>query len=1063
MLVTVKTHIRWPVIWHGALLLFASVLTSHAFSQDYNLRNFTSSDGLAQSYVYSITQDDKGYLWIGTGNGLSRYNGFIFENYTTDDSLADNFISCCITDGESIWFGHINGGLSFYDGKNFHVVSTPLSDFSPVTHFSKSPDGGIWMSVYAGHLLKLSKGKGVIRHYSFKLTETIISFDFLDNGELLVGTNTGLWYCRLKEPGKIEKIRTFIEIPESKVTCIKRMRAKTGFYIATENEGIYKLTYEHKRFKLSKLAPYSGIDFTGIQYIHEDAQADFWSGSFGNGLTKMDYDASGTLIKIDVFNKARGFISDNVKTIFEDREGNIWSGNYGEGLTQITNKIFTVFTFDNTIYGNNVFSIFTDLQYRWIGTEKGMLKQDPRTGRVIKLYSKGTGLPEDIVTAIYSVDGKELWIGTDKNGVFRMDIEHDKISRYPIGNGDLENSITSITGKKEQIWVGTKKGLCNIHSSTNQIKWYTISQGSLPHNFINCLYVDRSGRLWISSHSNILAYISEEKIYKLSISSENGVLTLGPITEDADSRIWVGSNGNGVFRIESDSVINITTGEGLLSNYCYSIICDNSNNLWIGHKGGISKIRTTDYFVKPIQHFENITDNYQFNPNAVYKDTQGKILFGSDNGLVSYNPSMEIPQPQPPVPGIISCKINEEEKDYSNIIVMKSGKYKIQIDFLAINLKEPTLVTYQYKLEGYDDNWSDITKNTRVTYDHVTEGTYTFILNASSGDGVVSKNPPTISIIIKKPVWKQWWFYPLIFLLVIILVLIYIKRREYRHLAEKRILEEKILKRTHEIQLQKNEMELQRNLINSKNIEITSSIRYASNIQQAVLPSIDLLDRLLPDYFIFFKPKDIVSGDFYWLSEKDNKIIFAIADCTGHGVPGAFMSLLSITMINEIVNAQSITRPDIIVNKLRDKIMYSLQNDQVDGLDIALCVLDYQKEQIQYTGAVNHLVHIHKGKLKIIEADHFSVNSILKDIGSFTLKKIDYKKGDIIYLFSDGYRDQFGGDLDKKYSIKRFYATLLEIHKLPMKNQKAVLEKKLAEWMKDNIQTDDITVMGIRL
>ena len=120
-------------------------------------------------------------------------------------------------------------------------------------------------------------------------------------------------------------------------------------------------------------------------------------------------------------------------------------------------------------------------------------------------------------------------------------------------------------------------------------------------------------------------------------------------------------------------------------------------------------------------------------------------------------------------------------------------------------------------------------------------------------------------------------------------------------------------------------------------------------------------------------------------------------------------------------------------------------------------------EQIQYTGAVNHLVYIRKGKLKVIEADHFSVNSLHEDISSFTLKNIDYKKGDIIYLFSDGYKDQFGGNLDKKYSNKRFYATLLEIHKLPMKNQKAVLEKKLAEWMKDNIQTDDITVLGIRL
>ena len=162
-------------------------------------------------------------------------------------------------------------------------------------------------------------------------------------------------------------------------------------------------------------------------------------------------------------------------------------------------------------------------------------------------------------------------------------------------NGELENSITIITGKGEQVWIGTKKGLCNINSGTNKIKWYSISQGGLPHNYINCLYIDRTGRLWISTRSNTLAYIQDEKVYKIPLNSGSGILTLGPITEDADSRIWVGSNGNGVFRIRVDSITNLTAKEGLLSDYCYSLICDDHKNIWVGHKGGLSRIRTTDF------------------------------------------------------------------------------------------------------------------------------------------------------------------------------------------------------------------------------------------------------------------------------------------------------------------------------------------------------------------------------------------------------------------------------------------------------------------------------------
>jgi len=299
--------------------------------------------------------------------------------------------------------------------------------------------------------------------------------------------------------------------------------------------------------------------------------------------------------------------------VYEDREGNIWSGNYGQGLTLITPKTFSVGKFDNPLFGNNIFSIWFNKQYRWIGTENGLVKMDQVTGKFVKFYGKGSGLPKDTVTTIYSTDGKELWIGTVKNGVFRMDTGNEKILKFPLGNGELENSITIITGKGEQVWIGTKKGLCSINTATDSIKWYSINQGGLPHNHINCLYLDRTDKLWVSTSSYTLAYIQDEKVFKKPINPGTGILILGPITEDSDSRIWVGSYGNGVFKIESDSVVNLTTKEGLLSNYCYSLICDDNKNIWVGNKDGLSRIRTADFSVKPIQHIEGTTDSYQYN------------------------------------------------------------------------------------------------------------------------------------------------------------------------------------------------------------------------------------------------------------------------------------------------------------------------------------------------------------------------------------------------------------------------------------------------------------------
>jgi ligand-binding sensor domain-containing protein/serine phosphatase RsbU (regulator of sigma subunit) len=1055
--------------WKGILFFFFSILTSHAFAQGYNFRNFNSEDGLTQSYVYSISQDVHGYLWVGTDNGLFRYNGFKFEIYPTSDSLADNFITCDISDGESLWFGDKNGRLSYFNGKKFLTVNIAHPDLSSITHFAKSPDNRIWVSTYSDGLLKLSKDTGVVKHYLFKDLTVITSFDFFDNSELLVGTQTGLLYCRLKESGEIEIIRPVSEIPESKVTCIRKMRNKSGFYIATEDDGIFQLTYEDNLFKVSKIIADTDFDFTGIQNIYEDSRSNLWlcSKGKGNGLIKISYSASGKSTKIIYFNKANKFATDNVNTVYEDREGNIWSGNYGQGLTLITPKTFSVGKFDNPLFGNNIFSIWFNKQYRWIGTENGLVKMDQVTGKFVKFYGKGSGLPKDTVTTIYSTDGKELWIGTVKNGVFRMDTGNEKILKFPLGNGELENSITIITGKGEQVWIGTKKGLCSINTATDSIKWYSINQGGLPHNHINCLYLDRTDKLWVSTSSYTLAYIQDEKVFKKPINPGTGILILGPITEDSDSRIWVGSYGNGVFKIESDSVVNLTVKEGLLSNYCYSLICDDHKNIWVGHKDGLSRIRTADFSVKPIQHIEGATDSYQYNSNAIIKDQQGKIWFGSDKGIVSYDPSMEFPQLLPPVLGITSIKINDEEIEITDKIILSPGKYKIRIGFLGISLKEPALVNYQYKLEGYDQ-WSEITKNTSITYNHLTEGDYTFVLNASSGDGAVSENPLTISIIIKKPVWKKWWFYPVNALLVITLTVIYVKRREYSFLAEKRILEEKVRERTFEIQSQKNEIELQRDVIDEKNANITASIKYASHIQNAVLPPIDLIDKLLPDNFILNKPKDIVSGDFYWLAEKDNKIVFTVADCTGHGVPGAFMSLLGITLLNEIVNIQGITRSDIIITKLRENLINSLQQSRKDiptsdGFDIALCVMDQQQKRIQFTGGMNNLVHIRDGILEVLRGDRCSVCVVYKNSDLFTMKEFEYKKGDVFYLFSDGYQDQFGGEHDRKYFVHRFYTELLDIHRLPMLKQKEILEKNYKEWMRDNEQTDDVTVMGIRV
>jgi serine phosphatase RsbU (regulator of sigma subunit) len=649
-----------------------------------------------------------------------------------------------------------------------------------------------------------------------------------------------------------------------------------------------------------------------------------------------------------------------------------------------------------------------------------------------------------------------------------MNIESALVRRVQTGEGLLEKSVTAIEADKEGIWAGTKNGLCCIRTAAGGVRWYTISKGGLPHNNITDLFSDRTGRLWVATNSNTIASIYDGRVTRIPFNSGSGIKVVGSLTEDAGNRIWVGSRGNGVFVLSPDSAMHLTENEGLFSDFCYSVACDSSRNIWIGHKNGISRISTSDYSVNSFTKLPGVPDDFSLVENAIVAGRNDMIYFGSDKGLIRFNSALDAAIPVPPVLGFTSVRINNEEisPDKSQLI-LPPGNYQLTVSYLGVDLKEPDHVIYHYKLDGYDEV-ARSTKSTSVTYGRLTQGKYVFRLSATNGEGIATESTLVLGVQIREPLWKQWWFWLSLAGASGLIVFILIRLRLARLIAEKSILEEKVIERTSEIRRQKSEIESQRDMIEMKNINITSSISYASQIQQALLPPAEMLENLLPDSFLFTRPRDIVSGDFYWLAEKDGKVIFTVADCTGHGVPGAFMSLLGITLLNEIVKVHGIIKPDEILKSLYEKVNQSVlqnrtENITKDGMDIAVCALDKYKRNLQFSGGMHDLVHIRDGNLSVLRADRSCISPIDTSQGIFSVKELDYKEADMIFLFSDGYQDQFGGEKNKKFLRSRFYSTLTQISTFPVSDQKEILETTLKWWMNGEPQTDDITVLGIRL
>ncbi|MCC6581986.1 MAG: SpoIIE family protein phosphatase, partial [Phycisphaeraceae bacterium] len=330
-----------------------------------------------------------------------------------------------------------------------------------------------------------------------------------------------------------------------------------------------------------------------------------------------------------------------------------------------------------------------------------------------------------------------------------------------------------------------------------------------------------------------------------------------------------------------------------------------------------------------------------------------------------------------------------------------------------------------------------------VSYTNLPGGDYVFRVRACNSDGVWNEVGTAIHIKVIPPWWKTNIFYSLCVLLSISSVFGFIRYRTATVEKEKKILEQKVAERTAELA--------------QKNNDITSSIQYAKRIQQAILPTQEQIQKHFPDSFVLYKPKDIVSGDFYWFGEKNGRRIAACVDCTGHGVPGAFMSMIGTSLLNQIILEDGVTEPAAILSALNQGVRAALKqgvqtdaaaegagkyrDETRDGMDIALCSIDPVAREVQFSSALRHLIVISDNKFEKIDGDKRPIGGIQIDSADVFTNHIKFlKKGDMLYMFSDGYADQFGGEKGKKLMVKRLHELLIEVNRMPLTEQRAHLE-----------------------
>lgn len=1043
-------------------LLIAALLMLIALpmrSQMYTSTAYGIPEGFTNLFVNGITQDESGYLWVGTGEGLLKFNGVSFEPFYADENIAENYFSAVFQDGEQTWYGHQNGGLTQRKGNEFINFSNKRIPRGTINQFRKSPKGELWFSVQGRGLVKIMNDKFVAFEEEFK-DFLIKDFAFIDNNNLLLATNEGLKHYTINEYGFLVPNKENKWFVGREVNCI----TIDGFslYVGTAS-GLFLVGLN--QFPNLNFVPMNkeALKDANVRHIFMDKQKHLWVSTWGHGLIKLLYSN-------ETFNRYSEFYNlfqngtipaSHLNLVYQDREGILWAGSHGSGLYKLNDKILEFKNVIDFTKNSNVFSIHSDKTTSWYGS-RGSILVHQRSHDSFDLIDSKFDLPDDDISALALDKNKKLWIGTDNNGLYTLEKGATKIKKVFLGEDNLINSIQTLTIADQFVWIGTRFGLYRLNTITSDIQIFSINN-KLRHNDIKFVYKDStSNDLWVAVPGNAVTKLVGNDAFDIELPASGESTVITGIQLNKNSDLWLSTYGTGIWYYNNRSFVNYSRPDGLLSDYCYGLWVSPEGIVWVTHRNGISRIKPETGQIRTFSNTEGFVG--ACNQRAIYPEGVNIISFGTDKGLMRFYKGREVENTTPPKIDLLDIVVTMDNEDVSykgeNAIMLGSGAYRVRFDFIGLTFNNIEGLKYKYLLKGYDLD-TVFSSVPFAQYNRLEEGDYEFIVIACNGDGYCSETSVPVNVSIAAPFWKKTWFLASISFGLITLIILVIRIREQQQKRAKAILQRELNIRTKEVVEQRDELE-------RKNKDITDSISYAKRIQSAIMPVEKKLTNILPDSFIYFRPRDIVSGDFYWIEKYGDKLLIACADCTGHGVPGAFMSIIGSTVLQDTLARQEIMSPSEVLTRLDAEIKHllsaeSLDGQPRDGMDISVVEIDLKTRVVRISSAMRPMVILKSnGEILQIKGSRFPIGHGYGD-KEFGLQSLELQKDDIIYLFTDGYADQFGGPENKKFKVSRLNEIFEFMHGKPADFQVNMLETTLKKWMGSEPQVDDILIMGIRI
>ncbi len=1060
----------------------------------YSISYFGKLQGLKHGAVSSSLQDSLGNIWFGTdGGGIARYDGRSFTYYTETEGLSHNRVySMVMDDAGNIWIGTNGGGLNKFDGKNFtHYTLKEGFISSTVSTLYKDHKGYIWAGTVNGacrikgdSLLCFDDQSGLPANSVAAITE-------VSDSHMWFGTTKGASVYNGKN---FTWLTTKEGLPGESVYCLTAAE-NVAVWIGTDKGAV---SYDGR--VLRKYPATVGFSDAKINAIKIDRINTIWIATQGDGIIKFDGE------KTTHLTEDAGLNSNFVSNILEDREGSLWFGTNAAGVSKYNLNFFRHFGEHEGLSANRIWSLLVDKDGRiWSATDgAGIAIYDVKS---FSRYGTQQGLISNYVWSLYKDSKNNIWIGTDQ-GVCKYDGQ--SITVLAQKDGLICPSVRAIQEDKlGNMWFGTDEGL-SCFTGTSFVN-YGKQQG-LNDLQIWALSCDQKNNLYIATDMDGVNKFDGRDFSRLSKSEGLPSKNVRCVLADSSDNLWIGTFGKGLCRFRNDSLTIFNEKDGVSNNYIFALYQSSRQNLWIGTRFGLTQM-TLNPSEKNITSdgtkFQHQFKNYDYADgflgigvnagNTFVQDKKGTLWIAANDRLTAMKSFKEKDKSAPnlQLTGIdlfnetINWQLFENNRDTA--ITLSNGihlagvhfeglsnwynipkhlelSYKnnfITFNFIGITTKQSNKVCYIHKLDGLEENWSAPTLRTEVNYGNLPHGFYTLRVKAIGATGLIS-NELTYTFVVRPPWWKTWAFRIFMVLVIVFGGMYYLSWHERKLRADKARLEQVVKVRTAEVVKEKKIVEEQKHLIEEKHKEITDSINYAERIQRSFLASKNLLDEHLHDYFVFFQPKDVVSGDFFWASHlKNGNFAFVAADSTGHGVPGAIMSILNILSL-ELAVKENLNEPSHIFNRARAEIIKRLSRDGSaeggkDGMDASIIVLNKEKTKLTYSAANNPIWIIRNEKVIELKPDKMPIGKHFKDHIPFEQNDFPLEKGDVIYTLTDGMPDQFGGPRGKKYMYKRLKELLTNISRMPMHMQHLKIKEDFENWKGKISQVDDVTVIGVRV